>query len=55
MIITRNTNIHLAVMQARLMTLNQTLTREKGEESLQIKLRVEKERLEAAIKAEASA
>lgn len=52
MIITKNTNIHLAVMQARLMTLNQALAREQGEESLKIKLRVEKAQLEAAIKKE---
>lgn len=55
MIITKNTNIHLAVMQARLMTLNQELTKMQGEEALKIKLRVEKARLEAEIKKEAAA
>lgn len=55
MIITKNTNIHLAVMQARLMTINQELIRRKGEEALATKLKIEKAQLEAAIKNEKGA
>lgn len=55
MIVRKNTNLHWAVMMARVRTLNIALARGVGEESLRIKMESERQRLQEELQKEESA
>lgn len=52
MIVRKNTNLHWAVMMARVRTLNIALARGVGEESLRIKMESERRRLQEELQKE---